>query len=108
MKENYQIYLPYQYHQRLQTVDWDAQLPYKKKNENHVSLKYVKKSKTDFDFFPDNDDKEDLKITNAVKFLITMTISLNPGSSLCLKWLGKKYLGLIPGIPNRFLVDVYF
>ena len=26
-------------------------LPYE--NENHVSLEYVKKSKTDFDFFPD-------------------------------------------------------
>ena len=24
------------------------------KNENHVFLEYAKKSKTDFDFFPDN------------------------------------------------------
>ena len=30
MKENYQIYLPYQFHWRAQSVDWDAQLSHKK------------------------------------------------------------------------------
>ena len=55
MKENYQINLPYQFYLRAQSGDWKPQPPNKKiKNENHVSLEYVKKSKTDFDFFPDN------------------------------------------------------
>ena len=30
MKENYQIYLPYQFHRRPHSVDWDAQLSHKK------------------------------------------------------------------------------
>ena len=44
MKENYQIYLPYQFHWRAHLPLGEPQLPHKK---------YVKKSKTDFDFFPD-------------------------------------------------------
>ena len=30
MKENYQIYLPYQFHRRPHSVDWDAKLSHKK------------------------------------------------------------------------------
>ena len=51
MKENYQIYLLYQFCLRDQSVDRDPQLSHKKMKT--LSLEYVKKSKTDFDFFPD-------------------------------------------------------
>ena len=58
MKENYQIYLPYQ--------PWE--MPnFLIENENPVSLEYVKKSKTDFDFFPDNSSRGVL-VTDAIRF----------------------------------------
>ena len=49
MKENYQIYLLYQFHWNPQSVDWQPQLMQKKKK--HVSFKYVKKMKNDFASF---------------------------------------------------------
>ena len=52
MKENYQIHLPYQFCLKAHSLGGEPQLP-NKKIKNPVSLEYVKKSKTDFDFFPD-------------------------------------------------------
>ena len=51
MKENYQIYVPSQFHWRPHSVGGDPQLSHKKMKT--LFLEYVKKSKTDFDFFPD-------------------------------------------------------
>ena len=48
MKENYLIYIPFQFCLRDQLVN--------REYENHVSLEYVKKLKTDFNFFPDHTD----------------------------------------------------
>ena len=42
---------PSQLYPRVQSLDREPKLS--KKNGNHVSLEYVKQSKTDFDFFPD-------------------------------------------------------
>ena len=52
MKENYQIYLPYQFHWRPQSAGWVPRI-LNKKIKKPVFLEYVKKLKTDFDFFPD-------------------------------------------------------
>ena len=45
MKGNYLIYLPYQFCFKDQSLDWEPQLLNKK-------MEYVKKSNTDFNFFP--------------------------------------------------------
>ena len=53
MKENYLIYLPCQLCFRALSLDRDTQLPNKKMKTLFLYLEYVKKSNTDFDFFPD-------------------------------------------------------
>ena len=49
MKENYQIYLAYQFYWRPHWVDQEPQFLHKKMKA--MFLKYVKKSKTDLNFF---------------------------------------------------------
>ena len=51
MKENYQIYLPYQFHLRDQLVDWDPQLPHKKMKTMFLS-NMSKSQRLTSTFFP--------------------------------------------------------
>ena len=54
MKENYQIYLPYQFHWRPHSVDWDAQLSHKKMKTTFLSnmSKSRRLTSTFFEFSP--------------------------------------------------------
>ena len=51
MKENYQIYLPYQFHWRPQSVGGDAQLPHKKMKTLFLS-NMSKSRRLTLTFFP--------------------------------------------------------
>ena len=64
MKENYQIYLPYQFHRRPQSLDRDPQLPHKKMKTLYLwnMSKSRRLTSTDFDFFPDDDVDEEILI----------------------------------------------
>ena len=55
MKENYQIYLPYQFHWRAHLVDWDAQLSHKKMKTMFLS-NMSKSRRLTSTFFPTNKD----------------------------------------------------
>ena len=55
MKANYQIYLPYQFHWRAQSVDWNAQLSYKKMKTMFLS-NMSKSRRLTLTFFPINSD----------------------------------------------------
>ena len=82
MKENYHMFL-------LLSISFEAtfaQMRYSTfswKNENHVSLEYVKKSKTDFDFFPDN--KKDIRTE----------ISIANKSILNIRLIGLNYINTV-------------
>ena len=81
MKENYQIYLLYQFHWRPHSLNRDPQLPHKKMKT--LFLEYVKKSKTDFDFFPD-------KLLSQENFVVISDFSLSFFSqALSLKFHGE-------------------
>ena len=67
MKENYQIYLPYQFHWRPQLVDQDAQLPNKKMKTMYLWNMSKSRGLTST-FFPINISSMKILLSEALVF----------------------------------------
>ena len=70
MKENYQIYLPYQFHRRPQSAGWVPRFPHKKMKTMFLSNKWKSRSLTST-FFPLNESFHILHYTWLLYEMIT-------------------------------------